>query len=189
MHSIPPKVPSKTRTTHQTLITPKKKKKIIIILFINTNNSNLPAPHYPPYHHHIFTRSLLTFSPNFNFLNLLNLFSLLTHPHLRITNMTTDYFIYPIYSTSGASSSQPSSPPPSPCLSPPPSVQLSDPPQPPPSPAPSSSPSPLSFPFPFYLEVPLPLQLTEQPHSCNSWCRSNRTWHRPYCSPPQDVPQ
>src|SRR5258708_7053289 len=114
MHSIPPKVPSKTRTTHQTLITPKKKKKIIIILFINTNNSNLPAPHYPPYHHHIFTKSLLTFSPNFNFLNipkffllnLLNFFSLLTSPHLHLTNITTEYLIYPIYSMSGSSPSQ-----------------------------------------------------------------------------------
>src|SRR6266436_8107998 len=38
----------------------------------------------------------------------------------------------------GASSSQPSSSPPSLCLSPPPSVQSSEPPQPPPSPTPSA---------------------------------------------------
>src|SRR5260221_13426337 len=117
-------------------------------------------PHTPPYGHHVSTKSLLTFSANFNFLNasnclnLCNFLSLLTCPYLCITAMTTDHSIYPIYSMAGASSSQPSS-----CLSPPPSVQSSKPPQPPPSPppstpSPSSSATVLSFPFPLSLEVP-----------------------------------
>src|SRR5258708_37574839 len=100
--------------------------------------------HTPPYGHHVSTKSLLTFSANFNFLNasnclnLCNFLSLLTCPYLCITAMTTDHSIYPIYSMAGASSSQPSSSPPSSCLSPPLSVQSSKPPQPPPPPTPSA---------------------------------------------------
>src|SRR5260221_7731509 len=81
-------------------------------------------------------------------------FSLLTHPYSHVTATTTDHSTYPIYSTVGPSSSQPSSSLPSLCLSPPPSVQSSEPPQPLPSPAPSSSTTALSFPFPFSLEAP-----------------------------------
>src|SRR5260221_8168933 len=77
-----------------------------------------------------------------NCFNLHNFLSLLTHPYSHITAMTTDHSIYPIYSTVGASSSQPSSSPPSLCLSPPPSVQLSEPPQPPPPPPPPPPPLP-----------------------------------------------
>src|SRR5260221_13690639 len=110
-------------------------------------------PHTPPYGHHVSTKSLLTFSANFNFLNASNCFnlhnflSLLTCPYLCITAMTTDHSIYPIYSMVGASSSQPSSSLPSLCLSPPPS----------PSPARPSPPHPTPpppLPFPFSLQVP-----------------------------------
>src|SRR5258708_12135535 len=108
----------------------KKKKKSI------PNNSNFPHTHYPC--HCVSTKLLLTFSANFNFLNasnclnLLNFLSLLSHPYSHATPMTADYSIYPISSTTGAPSSQPSSPLPSSSLSPPPSFHPSNPPPHPP---------------------------------------------------------
>src|SRR5258708_43354 len=54
-------------------------------------------------------------------------FSLLTHPYSHVTATTTDHSTYPIYSTVGPSSSQPSSSLPSFSLSPPPSLQPSTP--------------------------------------------------------------
>src|SRR5258708_34528729 len=62
MHVIPPAVPSETWTTRQTLTVSKKKKKKKII-----NNF---LTHHPPYRHHVSTKSLLTFSANFNFLKM-----------------------------------------------------------------------------------------------------------------------
>src|SRR5258708_7816007 len=120
--------------------------------------------------------------------------------------MTTDHSIYPIYSTVGASSSQPSSSLPSSCLSPlPQSSHPSHPnhphPPPPPHHPPQSSPSLSPFPWkcpphahltnphPQRPQAHPPLQLTRYPCSCDPWRRSNSAWRRPYFSLPQDVPQ
>src|SRR5258708_22918008 len=97
--------------------------------------NNFPV-HHLPYCHHISTKSLLTFSANFNFLNASNCFnlhnflSLLTHPYSHI--ITT--IIMPVT----------------------PSVQSSEPPEPPPSPPPPPPPPPSPSPTP---PLPLPLSL------------------------------
>src|SRR5258706_14258818 len=121
--------------------------------------------HHALYCHHISTKTLLTFSANFNFLNASNCFNLcnflllLTHPYSCITAMTTDHSIYPIYSMVGASSSQPFSSLPSSCLSPPPPHHL-------PQPSPSLSPFPWKCPPHAHPTNPQP---TRHPHSHNPW--------------------